>query len=101
MQQNFENILSIFNDRKIARNKAKESRKQRQKVGEAAYSSWQELLYGLLHLSVLGLLLFNIFLCDLFYFLEGTYIASYVEDTAPYNASSINLRNNFYFFQMV
>ena len=38
--------------------------------------------------SILGPLLFNIFLCDLFYFLEGTDIANYADDTTPYNVNS-------------
>ena len=31
-------------------------------------------------------LIFNIFLCDLFYFLEGVAVASYADDTTPYTA---------------
>ena len=30
---------------------------------------------------------FNIFLCNLFYFLEGTDIGSYADDTKSYNAN--------------
>ena len=41
------------------------SRKQRGKVGNA-YSSWKEIFYGIPQGSILGLLIFNIFLCDLF-----------------------------------
>ena len=37
--------------------------------------------------SILGLLIFNIFLCDLLYFLDGVTVASYADDTAP---SSVN-----------
>ena len=37
--------------------------------------------------SSLGPLLFNMFLFDLFYFLEGTDRASYTDDTTSYNAS--------------
>ena len=53
-----------------------------------ALSSWRELLHGVPEGSVLGLLLFNTFLCDLFHFLEVTDIASYADDTTPYYASS-------------
>ena len=38
--------------------------------------------------SILGPLLFNIFLWDLFYFLEGTDIANYADDITPYNVNS-------------
>ena len=34
--------------------------------------------------SVLGPLLFNIFLCDLFLIMENTDIASYADDNTPY-----------------
>ena len=53
-----------------------------------ALSSWRELLHGVPEGSILGLLLFNIFLCDLFHFLEVTDIASYADDTTPYYANS-------------
>ena len=32
----------------------------------------------------------NIFLCDLFYFLEGVAVASYADDTTPYTANKTN-----------
>ena len=37
--------------------------------------------------SILGPLIFNIFLCNLFYFLEGVTVASYADDTTPYSAN--------------
>ena len=41
----------------------------------------QKVLQG----SILGPLLFNIFICDMFYFLEDFAIANYADDSTPYN----------------
>ena len=43
-------------------------------------------IYGVPQGSTLGRLLFNIHLCDLFYFLENTDIASYADDNTLYSA---------------
>ena len=56
------------------------NRKQRVEVNDA-YSSWKDIFYGVPQRSILGLLLFNIHLCDLFYFLKDLDIASYADDT--------------------
>ena len=62
------------------------NRKQRVKVNDA-YSSWKDIFYGVPQRSILGPLLFNIHLCDLFYFLEDLDIASYADDTTTYSVN--------------
>ena len=59
------------------------NRKQRVKVNDT-YSSWKDIFYGVPQRSILGPLLFNIHLFDLFYFLEDSDIASYADDTIIY-----------------
>ena len=62
------------------------NRKQRVKVNDG-YSSWKDIFYGVPQGFILGPLLFNIHLCDLFYFLKELDIASYADDTTIYEVS--------------
>ena len=59
------------------------NRKQRTKVN-GKYSSWEVILFGVPQGSILGPLLFNIFLCDLFLIMKETSFASNADDNTPY-----------------
>ena len=59
------------------------NRKQRTKI-DSTYSSWEEILFGVLPGSIMGPLLFNIFLCGLFYSMNETDFVSYADDDTSY-----------------
>ena len=59
------------------------NRKERTKI-ENIYSTWLGIIFGFPQGSILGLLLFNVFLSDLFFTVNDMDIASYVDGNTPY-----------------
>ena len=61
------------------------NRHQRPKINNA-FSRYSEIIYGVSHGSILGPLLFNICICDIFFdIIECGDIASYADDNTSYN----------------
>ena len=59
---------------------------QRIKIN-SSFSSWTELLLAVPQVSVLGPLLFNIYINDYFYFIESSDICNYADDTTLYTCN--------------
>ena len=62
------------------------NRRQRTRIGNS-YSTWNDISVGVPQGSILGPLLFNIYLRDLFYFLTDT-VLNYADDTTPFSVAT-------------
>ena len=61
-------------------------RKQRTKVNKT-FSAWSDIKSGVPEGSILGPLLFNVYVNDMFYFVGRSDVANYVDDTTPYTVN--------------
>ena len=66
------------------------NRKQRVKINDR-YSSWVDILFGVPQGSILGPLSFNIFICDMCYFLEDFDIANHADQTTLHNVVRVKV----------
>ena len=52
-----------------------------------SFSLWEEIVFGAPQGSILGTLLFNIFLCNLFFIMKETNFSSYADDDTHYRTA--------------
>ena len=62
-------------------------RKQRTKVNNS-FSKWSDIRSGIPQGSIIGPLLFNIYINDIFYIVNENYLTNYADDNTPYAINS-------------
>ena len=71
---------------------------------DGSYSNFADIFSGVPQGSMLGPLLFNIYIYDLFFGIAGLDIASYADDNMPYTFSSeldVPLKNSKIFYSII
>ena len=76
-----------------------QNQKRRTKI-RSIYSDWENIISGIPQCSILGPLLFNVFLCDLFLEEKNNYFENYADDTTACSVCSIttSIRKSIFYY---